>query len=237
MSLLRLLVLTLLPLLQLILLLLLLILLIDDKQKERVPAGFPGETMVRDNEDEHDIHRYTLSETYRTENTEDIQYFFERIVGAIRSKHTNFRRRKSREKISDIFTASDEAYALLFLYNEYHCWTSTTAARTKKRFTNSKLGCKQGWNYTGRKLYQYLFNEVVERRRKASGTAFEIDLVKYYKETAAGGTGNSTESEQERRRREQRQRDESDWNVFDTCDKKSEIFKMMMEENSTTGSI
>ena len=50
-------------------------------------------------------------------------YFCDRILSQLRSRDTRYKERKTKEPlVSVIFTASDEAFALLMIYNEIDRW-------------------------------------------------------------------------------------------------------------------
>ena len=155
--------------------------LLADTESKTVPLKFPQDVYIQEVGDvSNQNSKYSLPYDYRrgTEPSQGFLYFLERIVAAISPKTTNFKRGQTRIQISKIFTVSDEAFALLFLFNEYDGWkariqnsldyesydTSDSEdikkTRMKKRFTDSKIGSREGWSYEGRKLYLFLFKEV-----------------------------------------------------------------------------
>ena len=104
-----------------------------------------------------------MHEDYRQKNSPEFKYFMKRILGAVSPKQTDFKRKSVRMTISNIFTPSDEAFALLFLYNDYDSWINTTkGTRLRKKFTDGKSGNKEGWSNEGQDLYEYLVSELEE---------------------------------------------------------------------------
>eukprot|EP00536_Pseudo-nitzschia_multiseries_P003287 jgi/Psemu1/7368/gm1.7368_g len=105
--------------------------------------------------------RYQLHKDYQRKNSLELQYFMERILGAVSPKQTDFKRKSLRTTISNIFTPSDEAFALLFLYKDDNLWLNITkGTRSRKKFTDSKSGNKEGWSDKGQDLYQYILSEI-----------------------------------------------------------------------------
>jgi len=104
-----------------------------------------------------------------------------RILGAVSPKQTDFKRKSVRMTISNIFTPSDEAFALLFLYNDYDSWLNTTkGTRLRKKFTDGKSGNKEGWSNEGQDLYEYLVSELEERRKEQQSKELETEILKMY---------------------------------------------------------
>eukprot|EP00536_Pseudo-nitzschia_multiseries_P010990 jgi/Psemu1/27558/gm1.27558_g len=51
----------------------------------------------------------------------------------------------------------EQAFVLLFLYNDYKLWLNTiNGTRIRKKFTDSKSGIKEGWSEEGQDLYGYI---------------------------------------------------------------------------------
>ena len=97
-------------------------------------------------------------------------------------KHTEFKRRRHKEKLKSIFTATDEAFALLFLYNDYESWNNSgSGKKTRKRFTDSRIGNKEGWSYEGRMLFGKLVEEVKKRREEEASAEIEQELRAAYR--------------------------------------------------------
>ena len=76
---------------------------------------------------------------------EEFEYFFDRIMSRIRPRDTKYKDRKTKEPLSAIFTPSDEAFALLIIYNEIDRWENipdpvsleTTEVTKKRKWKNT----------------------------------------------------------------------------------------------------
>ena len=73
--------------------------------------------------------------------------------------------------MSDIYTVSDEAFGLVILLNELHCWEEKAneketgvIGKTQKTFVNGKSGNKQGWNIKGINIYNRICKNLHKRR-------------------------------------------------------------------------
>ena len=73
--------------------------------------------------------------------------------------------------MSDIFTVSDEAFALLILLNEYHCWDENN--KEEKRFVSAKSGNQQGWTTAGINAYNTLCKNIKARRLEEGSKKLE----------------------------------------------------------------
>eukprot|EP00536_Pseudo-nitzschia_multiseries_P016729 jgi/Psemu1/47510/gm1.47510_g len=92
-----------------------------------------------DTQDVNSENRYQLHKDYWRKNSPEFKYFMKRILGAVSPKQTDFKRKSVRMTVSNIFTPSNEAFALLFLYNDYDSWLNTTkGTRLKKNSLTSK---------------------------------------------------------------------------------------------------
>ena len=125
---------------------------------------------------------------------EEFEYFFDRIMSRIRPRDTKYKDRKTKEPLSAIFTPSDEAFALLIIYNEIDRWenipdpvsletTEVTKKRkwkntVEKKFCSATRGSTDGWKVEGKKLY-YALVENIQRLRKdpITGSEFENKLM------------------------------------------------------------
>eukprot|EP00536_Pseudo-nitzschia_multiseries_P016374 jgi/Psemu1/45981/gm1.45981_g len=114
----------------------------DNKRNSQIPDSFPGVVLITDTGNKKSL---------------EFQYFMKRILGAVSPKQTDFKRKLFRTTVSNIFTQSNEAFALIFLYNNYGSWLNTTkGTRKRKKFTDSKLGNMEGWSDGGQDLSKYL---------------------------------------------------------------------------------
>ena len=118
---------------------------------------------------------------YDNADNEEYYHFVTRILSAVNPIVNNFRGRKERELLSDIFSVSDEAYALMIIYNEYHVWENhmkrkddPNIQKRPKRFCDPSSGSKDGWTLEGRNLFRRLCREV-EKLRGAPDTGEQFE--------------------------------------------------------------
>mgnify|MGYP004529573319 FL=1 len=164
-----------------------------DTLKGLVPAGFPGTLgLVEDPNKEGKVVINPMYRNYSTANNSEYFYFVSRLLPSINPKKVNFGKECSYKPISEMFSVSDEAFALLLLYNEHHVWidnmrngeqsvdsedegTSDTRKKKKrKRFCDPSSGRKQGWEWKGKKLYNTLCKQVRQLREcKSTGESLD----------------------------------------------------------------
>eukprot|EP00536_Pseudo-nitzschia_multiseries_P018454 jgi/Psemu1/55678/gm1.55678_g len=129
-----------------------------DSEMAKVLASSPGTVAL--NTDSMEI----LAKEYRRDGNaanEEFYYF------------TNFKLRKTKDRISTIFTVTDEAFALMIIDNEYSNWekqkqmkldgTYTTQKKNKiheKKHWDSKSGSANGWDKEGRKVFTKLCKKI-----------------------------------------------------------------------------
>ena len=165
-----------------------------------MPDDFPNNSIMVDiGEDKNGIPKLKLPDKYRVGETQadfdNLKYFFSRMVVGCNATTHEFRHGKAKKRVSKIFSVSDEAYALLVIYNEVHRWKvdaekdankrvvgtiqnrtpeqqgqsgekrKRESPRERKRFTDSGSGDKEGWSLEGRKLYQELCKRIEELRQ------------------------------------------------------------------------
>ena len=171
-------------------------LLLDKKRNAAKPLSFPGTVQVvyREGQRGNDG---KLNEKYRRyefqKDDGDFRWFVENILSAVRPTKTRFNHNRGRKLLSQIFTCSDEAYALLMIVNELHVWEEknlrtiftdgelTGEGSSRKRFvatkgrlfSNAKSGNKDGWDVEGILLYQTLRRQVEKRREEEESIDWE----------------------------------------------------------------
>eukprot|EP00957_Ditylum_brightwellii_P199311 15192447-Ditylum_brightwellii.AAC.1 len=59
---------------------------------------------------------------YISVDNEDFYYLMTRILFAINPTNNNFKQRKDKDVISDIFSITDEAFGLMVIYNKHNVW-------------------------------------------------------------------------------------------------------------------
>ena len=88
-----------------------------------MPENFPGTLgLVVDPYNEGEMTINPGYRNYSIANNEEFCYFVRRILPAINPKKSNFGKECIYKTISEMFLVSDEAFALLVLYNELHVW-------------------------------------------------------------------------------------------------------------------
>jgi len=133
-----------------------------------VPATFPGTVGLAINEQTkallHPSYRRYKDISMNSNEFREFKYFLDLL------QKTNPRRHRFHQRqyllISEVFTASDEAFALMVLYNEHHVWKKQremakegkkgNELHLKKEFCNGKSGNKDGWSIEGLGFYQRL---------------------------------------------------------------------------------
>ena len=109
-----------------------------------------------------------------TPNIEDgalgeFEYFCDRILSRLRPRDTKYKERKTKERLSAIFTPSDEAFALMILYNEIDRWENIPDPDTLEAMEVSK---KRKWKNTVEK--KILFFDKGNLRRMGGGGETDV---------------------------------------------------------------
>ena len=140
--------------------------------------------------DDVDDKKNLLPENYRRwdKPPEEFRYMIENVLQPIRPTTISFRDQKAQRPLSEIFTVSDEAFGLVILLNEYHCWAGNK--REGKRFVCAKSGNPQGWTTAGINAYLTLCKNVKQRRLEESSRKLEEIIMSEY----AGITGTNGRS-------------------------------------------
>ena len=143
-----------------------------------VPAHFPGTVGLVNNTEAkallHPSYRRYKDISMNSDQFREFKYFLDLL------QKTNPRRHRFHQRqhvlISEVFTASDEAFALMVLFNEHGVWVDQremakegkkgNALHLAKRFCDGKSGNKDGWSRVGLGVYKQLLKEVIERRNE-----------------------------------------------------------------------
>ena len=171
-----------------------------DRENNKVPESFPGTIMVSlepDSEMWHVHKDYRQSE----EPTPEFKYFVERILTAIQPPRNKFNDRKGKKKLSEIYTVTDEAFGLVILLNELHCWEECAERKEasdrygRKRFCDGRSGNKKGWKNWGLIIYNRLCKNVQRRRQMKESIEMEKNMYKEYsRNNSRHGDSSSDES-------------------------------------------
>eukprot|EP00536_Pseudo-nitzschia_multiseries_P014781 jgi/Psemu1/40145/gm1.40145_g len=112
--------------------------------------------------------------------------------------------------VRNIYTPSDETFALLFLYKDYDSWLNTLkGTRKRKKFTDSKSGNKEGWSDKGQDLYEYLVSEIEKQREEQQSKDLEIELLKIYQKQNGNHTQEDNEENEESKKEKRQKRQHS----------------------------
>ena len=166
--------------------------------------------------------KYTIDPEYRTISSNGFLYFATKILPCVNARRTNFKVKRRKEALSDIFTVSDEAYALALLINEYDSYQfklktdDEVGVRPMKPFTSSASGSKLGWNTMGRKTYIYLCDKVKTLRNN--------QVLKNIEDTMLKGFQDQEKMRKKRKRPEKNVYTEEE-DMECTMDQDSDLFK------------
>ena len=192
----------------------------DVPKKDGVPEAFPGDVLVSVEPDEDKNH---LPEKYRrwdNEPPEEFIYFIERIMPAVNPSNNHFWKFNGIKKLSEIYSVQDEAFGLVILLNEFHCWKNKaddaggTTLYSRKRFVDGKSGNKQGWSMSGINVYMRLCKHIKKRRAEDNSRLMEEALKLEY--------GKKLPKRNDKRQREEEKAD-SDFECEDGNELKDQV--------------
>ena len=153
----------------------------DMKLQAKVPDDFPNENILVHEHEENGRRRLKIPDGYRRlDENKNLKYLFSCMVTAIHPSGHRFHQEKGMKRISEIFSSSDEAFALLVIYNEIDRWKYRAnknreemvvqienlqqkgkrkrgSGEPSKKFNNASSRDKDGWSEEGQRLYQDLF--------------------------------------------------------------------------------
>jgi hypothetical protein len=135
------------------------------------------------------------------EHKNAFQYFAKRILPAVNTSHTKYDKRKYTKTISESFTYTDEAFALMLVVNYEGRWVSQYTAAEKygggrlqkdqsqywvnARYTSSNEGSRRGvsWSKEGLRRFNSLAEKVkAQRDQLRTGTMVEENLRSWFRE-------------------------------------------------------
>ena len=144
-----------------------------------VPGSFPGVLALQEVQENttqdllhEDYGRFHLLDTRRRGEKEgfksdlpECKHFITHLLSRVHPKKTKFKKSKENKCVTNCFTASDEAFALIVLDNELGVWDAQlekgkgtsekqkgSALRAEKKHTNGNSGKKRGRCVDGTKL-------------------------------------------------------------------------------------
>ena len=132
----------------------------------------------------------TLLSSYRTCCSDDFYYFVTRMLSSVNASETNFDSKKTHLLLSEIFTVSDEAYALVTIINSLHVWekqmkdkADRDLTRMKRKYTLCHSGRKDSWSTEGRNVFHILCRKIeILRKDEMTGQAIEESLRNKFRE-------------------------------------------------------
>ena len=200
----------------------------EESRSKDVPQEFPDGVLQerQDYKGEAGEARYTIHPDYRKEDSKAWRYFATKYLPCVNAKYTNYKLKNYKELISEIFTASDEAYALSLLINEYDNYKfalENTLGRggnkPKKPFTNSRSGKSSGWNTSGLETYKSLLARVDELRQEKVSSELEHTLLNWCQ----------TQSARVGRHLQKKNRVQvPEFDLLSTLDKGSKVYKFLV---------
>ena len=137
---------------------------------------------------------------YDSANNECFYYFVTRILAAVNVSNTNFNNRKTTELISQIFSVTDEALALLILENELHVWKEQRKPQNeqntnnlKRNYVNGQSGKHKSWSKEGKKRFHTLCIHIKELRLHSEfGNKLEQDMKERFLGETENGKNNKS---------------------------------------------
>ena len=142
---------------------------------------------------EYDSERSHLHKDYRNsdEATPEFRYFAERILAAVDPRRNKFKDKKGMKPLREIYTVTDEAFGLLILLNELHCWEAVAdkepgAKFVRKKFCDAKSGSKNGWSEKGLRVYNRICKNLRTRRCEEQSIRLESNMYKAYSREFGG---------------------------------------------------
>ena len=143
-----------------------------------VPEEFPGTvSLIYDVTGTADttIQLHDEYRRYKNGKDDNFDWFVLNVMDSIQPRKSKIRECRDNKLISEIFTVSDEAFALMMLLNELHVWKDEVNGKGKGKriFTDKSSGRKQGWDSSGLVVYNELCWLVADRRKEEASRNYE----------------------------------------------------------------
>ena len=165
----------------------------EDRKANKIPAKFfPSCSWCIDPSTDGNDLLHVGYRRYEDAYNDEFYYFITRMIPRLgQNTKKKFMEFKTKLLLSDIFTVSDEAFALTILYNEQHVWemqykrkknknhandscgsptmstAKTRAPKGKKRFCDYKSGDRKGWSEEGMFFFNMLCRDIKKRREES----------------------------------------------------------------------
>jgi len=161
-----------------------------------LPDEFPGVvSLVQDSEAQYSGVLKINPEYRKDPNNECVKWFVENILSSVNTCVTGYKNNKSKKRLSEIFSPTDEAFALLIIENELERWNAhqkkgekenekdKNVKQIKKKFVDGASGKKGtgAWSKAGMRQFSILCKQVKEIRFDSiKGEQFEDGLLSNY---------------------------------------------------------
>lgn len=168
--------------------------------EKTMPMNFPdGVLTVRKDYDptsNGESQKYDIHPTYRDDESAFV-FFATTFLPLVNNSFNNFKHKKGKKVISEIFTVSDEAYALLMLINDLPGmdWRKRgkpeeEPAQTRKPFTSGDSGDQTGLNEHGRKVFGELHEQLRALRKTSRSKELKESLRSRFRANTRTRRGN-----------------------------------------------
>ena len=169
-----------------------------------MPDSFPGVLVLQEDQENttqdllHEDHgRFHLLDARRRGEEDrfksdlpECKCFITHLLSRVRPKKTKFKKSKENKCVTDCFTASDEAFALIVLDNELGVWDAQlekkgkgtskkqkgSALRAEKKCTNGNSGRKKGSMCGWDKIGVMTHNRLVKEMKKVRQQRWEDEM-------------------------------------------------------------
>jgi hypothetical protein len=163
-------------------------------RRQEVPSTFPSSVEVQyEVETGTNLKTFAaITDDYRTSaKDEGMLFFIENVLSRVNPKQHEFSFDRATRPLSEIFTVSDEAYALTMVLNQVENWKELSRPKDqrskeklRKLFTAPRSGSRQSWSTEGQQIFHAVCRAVEEKRGNCiTGSNFEHALKEHYKET------------------------------------------------------
>ena len=166
-----------------------------DTKNNSVPSTFPEslnlEELIKNKED---MNEATFQSSYRKKWNDNVFFYFvTRILSGVNASITCFDSNKTDLLLSDIFSVSDEAYAIITIINEFHAWKEygekgkdeRNPDKMKRRYVIPNSGRKHSWSKEGMNDFKILCTNIEQMRKdETTGKQLEEKLRDKFRESS-----------------------------------------------------
>lgn len=156
---------------------------LEDMKNDKVPSTFPGSLVMTYHGDENGNRLHPDYRRYDDNFNEEFVYFMTRIMPVFSDGLKKFNARSGKDLLSEIYSVSDEAFGLVVLFNELHCWeeawknrNATGETEVKKKSEKEFESYNSDWPTHGKQFYNCICYEVQARRKESQSSELEEAL-------------------------------------------------------------